>query len=109
MLTMNVSERRTCRALGQHRSTQRKVPRGREDEAALTADLVALAERYGRYGYRKICALLKAAGWFVNDKRVERIWRREGLKVPTRQPKRGRLCDVPPSLWSGVSASFPVS
>ena len=62
MLTMNVSERRTCRALGQHRSTQRKVPRGREDEAALTADLVALAERYGRYGYRKICALLKAAG-----------------------------------------------
>nr|WP_114385284.1 IS3 family transposase [Methylorubrum zatmanii] len=93
MLTMNVSERRTCRALGQHRSTQRKVPRGRGDEAALTADLVALAERYGRYGYRKICALLKAAGWFVNDKRVERIWRREGLKVPTRQPKRGRLWD----------------
>ena len=93
MLTMDVSERRTCRALGQHRSTQRKVPRGREDEAALTADLVALAERYGRYGYRKIGALLKAAGWFVNAKRVERIWRREGLKVPARQPKRGRLWD----------------
>lgn len=93
MLTMNVSERRTCRALGQHRSTQRKVPRGREDEAALTADLVALAEQYGRYGYRKIGALLKAAGWLVNDKRVERIWRREGLKVPARQPKRGRLWD----------------
>ncbi|GAB6845264.1 hypothetical protein JCM2811A_42660 [Methylorubrum rhodinum] len=45
---------------------------------ALTADLVALAEKYGRYGYRKISALLKAAGWLVNDKRVERIWRREG-------------------------------
>ena len=58
---------------------------------ALTADLVALAEKYGRYGYRKISALLKAAGWFVNDKRVERIWRREGLKVPARQPKRGRI------------------
>src|SRR3954469_11320522 len=88
---MNISERRACRALGQHRSTQRKVPRGRDDEEALTADLVALAEKYGRYGYRKISALLKAAGWFVNDKRVERIWRREGLKVPARQPKRGRL------------------
>ena len=93
MQTMTVSERRACRALGQHRSTQRKVPRGRDDEEALTADLVALAEKYGRYGYRKISALLKAAGWFVNDKRVERIWRREGLKVPARQPKRGRVWD----------------
>ena len=93
MLTMDISERRACRALGQHRSTQRKVPRGRDDEAALTADLVALAEEYGRYGYRKVAALLKTAGWVVNDKRVERIWRREGLKVPTRQPKRGRIWD----------------
>ncbi|SFJ78353.1 Transposase InsO and inactivated derivatives [Methylobacterium brachiatum] len=88
-----VSERRACRALGQHRSTQRKVPRGRDDEEALTADLVALAEQYKRYGYRKISALLKAAGWLVNDKRVERIWRREGLKVPTKQPKRGLIWD----------------
>ncbi len=79
--------------LGQHRSTQRKIPRGRDDEEALTADLVALAEQYGRYGYRKISALLKAAGWLVNDKRVERIWRREGLKVPAKQPKRGRIWD----------------
>ena len=69
------------------------MPRGRDDEAALTADLIALARRYGRYGYRKIGALLKAAGWLVNDKRVERIWRREGLKVPAKQPKRGRLWD----------------
>ena len=93
MDVLHVSERRACRALGQHRSTQRKAVRGRDDEAALTADLIALAERYGRYGYRKIAALLKAAGWFVNDKRVERIWRREGLKVPARQPKRGRIWD----------------
>lgn len=93
MDALSVSERRACRALGQHRSTQRKVPRGRDDEAALTADLVELAKKYGRYGYRKISALLKAAGWLVNDKRVERIWRREGLKVPARQPKRGRLWD----------------
>ena len=47
--------------------------------------------RYGRYGYRKVTALLREAGWLVNAKRVERIWRREGLKVPPRQPKRGRL------------------
>jgi transposase InsO family protein len=78
--------------LGQHRSTQRRIPRGRDDEEQLVADLVELARRYGRYGYRKIAALLRStAGWVVNDKRVERIWRREGLKVPARQPKRGRL------------------
>ena len=91
MLTLRVSERRACRALGQHRSTQRKVPRGREDEEALTAAIIALAQLYGRYGYRKITALLQAAGWRVNEKRVERIWKREGLKVPPKQPKRGRL------------------
>jgi putative transposase len=91
MLALNVSERRACKALGQHRSTQRKTPRGREDEKALTADLIELARQYGRYGYRKITALLRDAGWSVNDKRVERIWRREGLKVPQKQPKRGRL------------------
>jgi putative transposase len=89
---LRVSERRVCRALGQHRSTQRKLPRGRDDEERLTADLVELARRYGRYGYRKIAELLRStAGWVVNDKRVERIWRREGLKVPAKQPKRGRL------------------
>jgi putative transposase len=88
---LTISERRACRALGQHRSTQRKAPRGKADEEQLTADLIELARQYGRYGYRKITALLREAGWLVNDKRVERIWRREGLKVPQRQPKRGRL------------------
>jgi transposase InsO family protein len=88
---MHVSERRACAALGQHRSTQRKVPRGRPDEERLTADLIALARQYGRYGYRKIAGLLEQASWIVNDKRVERIWKREGLKVPHKQPKRGRL------------------
>jgi putative transposase len=86
-----VSERLACRVLGQHRSTQRKAPRGRADEAALTADIVALATQYGRYGYRRITAMLRDAGWAVNAKRVERIWRREGLKVPSRQPKKSRL------------------
>ena len=86
-----VSERRVCAALGQHRSTQRKAPRGLDDEEALTGDIIELARQYGRYGYRKIAALLRDAGWLVNDKRVERIWRCEGLKVPAKQPKKGRL------------------
>lgn len=86
-----VSERKACAVLGQHRSTQRKAARAPDDEAALTADIIELAKRYGRYGYRRITALLRDAGWAVNCKRVERIWRREGLKVPQRQPKRGRL------------------
>ncbi len=91
METFGVSERFACRILGQHRSTQRKIAKTPDDEAALTADIVELATRYGRYGYRRIRALLREAGWVVNFKRVERIWRREGLKVPHKQPKRGRL------------------
>jgi len=67
------------------------MPQGRDDEERLTADIIELARLYGRYGYRKIAALLRDAGWLVNDKRVERIWRREGLKVPKKQRKRGRL------------------
>jgi putative transposase len=70
---------------------QRYAARPRPDEDALTADLIGLAAAYGRYGYRRVTALLRAAGWRVNAKRVERIWRREGLKVPRKQPKRGRL------------------
>ena len=88
---LGISERRACRVLGQHRSTQRRIPRGRDDEDRLVADMIELARRYGRYGYRRIAALLRDAGWQVNDKRVERLWRREGLKVPGKQPKRGRL------------------
>jgi transposase InsO family protein len=86
-----VSERLACRVLGQHRSTQRKIPRARPDEAALTADIIKLASQYGRYGYRRITAMLHGQGWLVNVKRVERIWRREGLRVPHKQPKKGRL------------------
>ncbi len=86
-----VSERFACRVLGQHRSTQRKILTSSDDEAALTADIIALATQYGRYGYRRITVMLRSAGWVVNIKRVARIWRREGLKVPSNQPKRGRL------------------
>ncbi len=86
-----MSERRICRVLGQHRSTQRRQPRGRADEERLVADMIELVRQYGRYGYRRIAALLREAGWQVNDKRIERLWRREGLKVPMKQPKKGRL------------------
>jgi transposase InsO family protein len=88
---IDVSERRACHVLGQVRSSQRYVPLLPDDEDALTRDIVRLAGAYGRYGYRRITAMLNAKGWHVNHKRVERIWRREGLKVPKRQPKRGRL------------------
>ncbi|QUS54077.1 IS3 family transposase [Pseudovibrio brasiliensis] len=88
---IKVSERRVCRVLGQHRSTQRRIPKGRADEDRLVADMIELARQYGRYGYRRIAALLRQAGWQANDKRVERLWRREGLKVPMKQPKKGRL------------------
>jgi putative transposase len=77
--------------LGQHRSTQRRIARGREDEERLVADMIELARQYGRYGYRRIAALLRQAGWQVNDKRVERLWKREGLKIPAKQPKKSRL------------------
>ena len=78
--------------LGQHRSTQRRSLKGPDDEEALIEDITALVRQYGRYGYRKIAELLRSTvGWVVNDKRVERIWRREGLKVPKKQPKKGRL------------------
>ena len=88
---LGVSERRACAAPGQHRSTQRRTPRGGDDEEQLTEDIIALAREYGRYGHRKIAERLRLAGWVVNDRRVERMWRREGLKVPSKQPKRRRL------------------
>jgi len=77
--------------IGQPRATQRRRPIIRDDEAALTTAIIRLATRYGRYGYRRITALLRVEGWRANLKRVYRIWRREGLKVPQKQPKRGRL------------------
>jgi len=91
MKKLTVSERRACKVLGQHRSTQRKKPTKQANDEALTEAIIRLASQYGRYGYRRITALLRVEGWFVNHKRVERIWRREGLKVPKKQPKRGRL------------------
>jgi transposase InsO family protein len=74
---MQVSERRICRVLGQHRSTQRRRPRGREDEERLVADMIELARQYGSYGYRRVAVLLRDAGWQVSDGRIERLWRRD--------------------------------
>jgi putative transposase len=88
---LSVSERRVCRVLGQARSTQRRDRIIRSDEEALRRQIVGLACEYGRYGYRRVTALLRNDGWRVNHKRVARIWRQEGLKVPQRQPKRRRL------------------
>ena len=86
-----VSERRACKVLGQPRATQRRRPFVPDSERPLVLRMVELATQYGRYGYRRVTALLRAEGFRVNHKRVERLWRREGLKVPARQPKRRRL------------------
>jgi len=86
-----MSERRACQLANQPRGTQRYQPTQREDEDRLTQTIITLASQYGRYGYRRITAPLKRAGWQVGKDRVERIWRREGLKVPQKQKPRGRL------------------
>jgi transposase InsO family protein len=86
-----VSERRACQVLEQPRSSQRREPEVPEDEPRLVKRMVELATQYGRYGYRRIGEMLRREGFEVNHKRIERWWRQEGLKVPARQPKRGRL------------------
>ena len=91
MENYRITERHACRLLGQWRGTQRYEGMGRTDEDALTQAIIALASEYGRYGYRRIMAKLREAGWQVGTDRVQRIWRREGLKVPQKQRSRGRL------------------
>ena len=88
---LEVSLRRACKVLGVPLSTYCYQPRLSSEEEELTGRINKLAVDYGRYGYRRITALLQMEGWKVNHKRVERIWRTEGLKVPQRQPKRRRL------------------
>jgi len=86
-----VSERRACQVLGQPRSTQRYGPKPREDDAVLVDQIHELVRRHPRYGYRRIWALLRADGWRINVKRIYRLWRREGFRVPRRQRKKRRL------------------
>ena len=90
--------------VGQCRATQQYVPIHADDEDSLRTRIIALAHEYGRYGYRRITALLHQEGWRVNHKRVERIWRQEGLKVPQKQPKRaGSGWPMAPVFDGGLS------
>lgn len=85
-----MSQRRACQTVGQPRSTQRYLPRPRDDERSLVKRMRELSGKHPRYGYRRITALLRREGWAVNRKRVHRLWKREGLKVPSRQHKKRR-------------------
>jgi putative transposase len=84
----DVSERRACAVLDQPRSTQRYAGQSPDDEARLVARMLELVRERPRFGYRRIAALLQLEGWGVNVKRVYRLWRREGLKVPKKSRKR---------------------
>ena len=88
---MEVSQRRACQVVGQPRSTQRYVARRPERDRPLLRRMRQLAGRHPRYGYRRVAAMLREEGWSVNRKRVYRLWRAEGLKVPKRQRKRRHL------------------
>jgi putative transposase len=88
---LKVSQRRACQVIRQPRTTQRYWSYIPDEEERLISRIIELATQYGRYGYRRITAMLKQEGWMVNHKRVERIWRSAGLKVPQKQPKRKRL------------------
>jgi hypothetical protein len=85
------SERRVCRVLDQPRSTQRYVGTFRGDEPRLVSRMHELVRQHPRRGYRMVCGMLRLEGWRVNRKRVHRLWRQEGLKVPRKQRKRARL------------------
>jgi putative transposase len=88
---LKVSERRACKAIGQSRSTQRLTPLITPEDEQIRKRIIEVAAQFGRYGYRRVAAILRQEGWDVNVKKVYRIWREEGLKVPKKQPKRGRL------------------
>src|SRR5215204_2260805 len=88
---MDVSERRACRVLEQPRSSQRYLSTKVGKDAALVERMVALSKENPRYGYRRVWALLRREGWEVNKKRVQRLWREAGLRVPAKEFKRRRL------------------
>jgi putative transposase len=88
---LGLSERRACQIAGQHRSTQRHEPSRAADDAALRGRLRELSRERPRWGYRRAHARLRGEGWSLNRKRVQRLWREEGLRVPTRRRKRRRL------------------
>jgi putative transposase len=102
---LRLSERRACRYVGQHRSTQRQEPVVAADDQALRAELRAIAGERKRWGYRRAHHELCQRGWSVNRKRIQRLWREEGLRVPARARKRRRPADQPDR--SALRASGP--
>jgi putative transposase len=90
---LGVSERRACRAVGQARSTQRYAAEKVDRDRVLAERMMVLSQENPRYGYRRVWAMLKREGWTVNKKRVHRLWREEGLKVPHNQRRRRRLLE----------------
>lgn len=87
---LGLSERRACRIAGQNRSTQRRCPRVAPDDAALCRRLRKISEQRPRWGYRRAHGHLLTEGFSLNRKRVQRIWREEGLRVPAKAKKRRR-------------------
>ena len=106
---LGVSERWACRVVGQHRSTQRHEPKTAGDDVALRAELRQFSKDRPRWGYRRAHHHLRALGWAVNRKRVQRLWREEGLRVPVRRRKRRRLGDstVPAERLLGEGKTIP--
>ena len=92
---LGLSERRACRYVDQHRSTQRRPATVAADDQALRAELRQIAGAYPRWGYRRVHHELCGQGWEINRKRVQRVWREEGLRVPPRARKRRRAADQP--------------
>src|SRR5262249_44773134 len=88
---LRVSERRACRTLEQPRTTQRYRPAPDEEEQRLEKRLLELVRAHPRYGYRRMTALLQREGWLINRKRVHRLWRQHGLRVPQKARKKRRL------------------
>ena len=107
-----VSERRACKVLGQPRRTQRYVAKQDDDEPALVKRMLELVAKHPRYGYRMIRGKLKLEGWHVNRKRIWRLWKKEGLKVPQNKHKKTRLgeavngCVQPPILTHSAYIDF---
>jgi len=105
--SFSVSERRACRIVEQHRSSQRHVPGKANQDTALSQRMVEISRQNPRYGYRRVWALLRREGWAVNKKRVQRLWREADLKVPTKQHKSRRLAGGSENGVSKKNAKYP--
>jgi transposase InsO family protein len=113
-----VSERTACGLVGLSRAAYRYMPLPKDDEEPLRVEVIRMAGTYGRYGYRLIAGMMRNAGWGqATTPKVVRIWREEGLKIPQKQPPRGRLwlsdgscmrlrATAPNHVWSYVPRDF---